>query len=419
MKFVHIFMFCMFFAVSSAYAKLSTVEVTTEGTGTTKQLALLDGMKNAITQVNGAVVGARSAVSISEASSTQDQSSSYESSQAFQQSIKTATKGVVQGFDILSVEQNPDLGNLFIVQMQVRVAKYKKSKQLKRLRMAVSNFYVSGDLSKSKTANKFTVNLQDKIIDLLTQTRKFAMLDRQFLNDQQKELNFVNSPDVPTEEMARFGNKAGTDYIITGVLKDLRKVTTKKKMESTGKVFKNTKYSAELNYRIIDIATTQVKFSDTTNITISSSSTKKLRNLVANKTAETILNAIYPIRVIDINKKSLTLGQGGKSIKKNAKYNLVKIGERMIDPYTKESLGRKEEIIGKVKIIDVQSKMSTAQILKSNIKNIKELLEYDYIVRPIKSVNYGSVAASKSYKNLKKSIEKDFNNLKEKRKNDW
>ena len=167
------------------------------------------------------------------------------------------------------------------------------------------------------------------------------MLDRQFLKDQQKELNFINSPDVPTEEMAKFGNKAGTDYLITGVLKDLKKVTKTKKMQSTGKVFKNTTYSAELNYRIIDIATTQVKFSDTTNITISSGSTKKLRKLVANKTVETILNAIYPIRVIDINEKALTLGQGGKSVKKNAEYNLVKI-ERMIDPYTKESLEEKK-----------------------------------------------------------------------------
>ena len=419
MKLFNIFVVCFFLFSYNAVAKLGTVEVNTQGTGSTKQLAILDGMKNAITQVNGAVVASSTAMSISEVSKSQNQNSSYESSKKFQKDINTATKGVVLGFDILSVSQNPKLGNFFVVKMKVRVAKYKKSKQLKRLRMAVSNFYVSNDLSKSKTANKFTVNLQDKIIDLLTQTRKFAMLDRQFLKDQQKELNFINSPDVPTEEMAKFGNKAGTDYIITGVLKDFKKRITTRKMESTGKVFKNTKYTAELNYRIIDIATSQVKFSDTTSITISSGSTKKLRNLVANKTAETILNAIYPIRVIDINKKSLTLGQGGKSIKKNAEYNLVKIGERMIDPYTKESLGRKEEIIGKVKITDVQSKMSTAKLLKSNIKNIEELLEYDYIVRPIKSVNYGNVAASKSYKKLKKSIEKDFKKLKEKRKNDW
>ena len=419
MKFFSILIITLFLNINSSFAKLTTIEVSTEGTGTTKQLAILDGLKNAITQVNGAVLGATTAVSISEVSSSQDQNSSYESSQAFQQNIKSATKGVVQGFDVISVTQNPDLGNLFVIEMNVRVAKYKKSKQLKRLRMAVSNFYISKDLSKSKTANKFAYDVQDKLIDLLTQTRKFAMLDRQFLKDQQKELNFINSPDVPTEEMARLGNKAGTDYIITGVLKDLKKVTNTKKMQSTGKVFKNTKYTAELNYRIIDIATSQVKFSDTTSISISSGSVKKLRNLVANKTAETILNAIYPIRVIDINKKLLTLGQGGKSVKKNAKYNLVKLGDRMIDPYTKESLGRKEDIVGTVKITNVQSKMSTAKIIKSQIKKIEELLQYDYIVRPIKSINYGSVSADKKYKNLKKDINKDFNKLKEKRKNDW
>ena len=419
MKFFSILIITLFLNINSSFAKLTTIEVTTEGTGTTKQLAILDGLKNAITQVNGAVLGASTAVSISEVSSSQDQNSSYESSQAFQQNIKSATKGVVQGFDVISVMQNPDLGNLFVIEMNVRVAKYKKSKQLKRLRMAVSNFYISKDLSKSKSANKFAFDIQDKLIDLLTQTRKFAMLDRQFLKDQQKELNFINSPDVPTEEMARLGNKAGTDYIITGVLKDLKQVTKTKKMQSTGKVFKNTKYSAELNYRIIDIATSQVKFSDTTSISISSGSMKKLRNLVANKTAETILNAIYPIRVIDINKKLLTLGQGGKSVKKNAKYNLVKLGDRMIDPYTKESLGRKEDIVGTVKITNVQSKMSTAKIIKSQIKKIEELLQYDYIVRPIKSINYGSVSANKKYKNLKKYINKDFNKLKEKRKNDW
>ena len=419
MKFFSILIITLFLNINSSFAKLTTIEVTTEGTGTTKQLAILDGLKNAITQVNGAVLGASTAVSISEVSSSQDQNSSYESSQAFQQNIKSATKGVVQGFDVISVMQNPDLGNLFVIEMNVRVAKYKKSKQLKRLRMAVSNFYISKDLSKSKSANKFAFDIQDKLIDLLTQTRKFAMLDRQFLKDQQKELNFINSPDVPTEEMARLGNKAGTDYIITGVLKDLKQVTKTKKMQSTGKVFKNTKYSAELNYRIIDIATSQVKFSDTTSISISSGSMKKLRNLVANKTAETILNAIYPIRVIDINKKLLTLGQGGKSVKKNAKYNLVKLGDRMIDPYTKESLGRKEDIVGTVKITNVQSKMSTAKIIESQIKKIEELLQYDYIVRPIKSINYGSVSANKKYKNLKKDINKDFNKLKEKRKNDW
>ena len=93
MRYILVSLLSIFLCINQVNAKLSTVEVNTEGTGTTKQLAILDGLKNAITQVNGAVVGANSSVSISEASSSQDQNSSYESSQAFQQNIKSATNG--------------------------------------------------------------------------------------------------------------------------------------------------------------------------------------------------------------------------------------------------------------------------------------------------------------------------------------
>ena len=148
--------------------------------------------------------------------------------------------------------------------------------------MAVSNFYITKDAIKNRSSLKFATNTQDKIIDLLTQTRRFAILDRQFLKDQQKELNFINSPDVSTEELAKLGNKAGTDYLITAVLKNLKKVTTKKTMKSTGKVFKKTTFSAELSFRIIDVATTQVKFADTISTTVGSNY-KNLRNRLSDK----------------------------------------------------------------------------------------------------------------------------------------
>ena len=57
MKFLLTLIITLFLNINSSFAKLTTIEVTTEGTGTTKQLAILDGLKNAITQVNGAVLG--------------------------------------------------------------------------------------------------------------------------------------------------------------------------------------------------------------------------------------------------------------------------------------------------------------------------------------------------------------------------
>ena len=417
-RLILIFFPLIFFNISFSYAKIKTVEVTTSGIGISQQDAIRDAIKNAIEQVNGAAVAAQSAVSMKSVSKVKDNSKSVEMTKKYMKDIITASKGVIQGYEILSSKQNPKMRDLFDVKLKVKVAKFKKSKQLQRLRMAVSNFYITKDAIKNRSSLKFATNTQDKIIDLLTQTRRFAILDRQFLKDQQKELNFINSPDVSTEELAKLGNKAGTDYLITAVLKNLKKVTTKKTMKSTGKVFKKTTFSAELSFRIIDVATTQVKFADTISTTVGSNY-KNLRNRLSDKVAETILNAIYPIRVVGVSGKNITLGQGGKSIKKNAKYNLVKLGERIIDPYTKESLGRKEIQIGTVTITDVQSKMSTAKIVKSKIKDVDELLKYDFIVRPMKSVSYGTLSKEKKYKKLKKEIDKDFKKLKEKSKDDW
>jgi hypothetical protein len=40
------------------------------------------------------------------------------------------------------------------------------------------------------------------------------------------------------------------------------------------------------------------------------------------------------------------------------------VGEELIDPDTKESLGREEVLVGKARITNVQPKLSTAELLE-------------------------------------------------------
>jgi len=63
-----------------------------------------------------------------------------------------------------------------------------------------------------------------------------------------------------------------------------------------------------------------------------------------------------------------------------AEYHIVLQGERLADPYTKESIGRKETIIGIARITRVQSKQSTAEIISLDM-NISA--ESSLILRPI------------------------------------
>jgi len=54
---------------------------------------------------------------------------------------------------------------------------------------------------------------------------------------------------------------------------------------------------------------------------------------------------------------------------------LIQYGDKMIDSYTKESLGRMEKIIGQVKITNVTSKISYGKIIKSSIDNIESIFK--------------------------------------------
>ena len=91
-----------------------------------------------------------------------------------------------------------------------------------------------------------------------------------------------------------------------------------------------------------------------------------------------------PPVLADLDGDTVTIGQGGKTINKGEIYELVQLGKRLIDPYTKESLGFKEIPVGKVEITRVQSKQSTAVILELSIDDPTQLTNYKFIIRPVR-----------------------------------
>jgi len=45
-------------------------------------------------------------------------------------------------------------------------------------------------------------------------------------------------------------------------------------------------------------------------------------------------------------------------------WNVYAVGEELIDPDTKESLGKEEVLVGKARIVSVQPKTATAEVLE-------------------------------------------------------
>jgi Flagellar assembly protein T, C-terminal domain len=85
---------------------------------------------------------------------------------------------------------------------------------------------------------------------------------------------------------------------------------------------------------------------------------------MAQKIANRIADVIFPAKVLLKRDKEITINRGeGGGVAVGDTFNVYALGEELIDPDTKESLGRDEVKVGKVKITQVNPKTSTAEIL--------------------------------------------------------
>ena len=66
-----------------------------------------------------------------------------------------------------------------------------------------------------------------------------------------------------------------------------------------------------------------------------------------------------------MNANEITINQG--NLKVGSKYEVFKLGKKIIDSYTKESLGRSEIKVGKAEIIRVLPKYSIAKIIEGKV----------------------------------------------------
>jgi hypothetical protein len=191
-------------------------------------------------------------------------------------------------------------------------------------------------------------------------------------------------------------------------------------MQITGKRFINSISELSYSIQIIDIATSQIKYSDTFELS-DETSLAMLAKDSSREAGEAILNAIFPIRVLAVQNDMITFGQGGKTVQKNRSYNLVKLGEKLYDPYTKESLGRNEIIIGEVNVTNVQAKTATAKITKLNGVTLDKLSTLALIARPTIMGERRSSSAMKKEK-LQKTVKQGqeaVNKLKKEAESAW
>jgi hypothetical protein len=356
--------------IASAQAEVVTVEAT--GVGQTRAEAVTHGLVEAVQKATGVRIDQASITGLNQrvlqVDANANQSSGLSSaSQDFSATVKTSqgvdmvaspSGGAIKTFTVLS--SKADNRGFITVTMRVEVEKFKSvmAEAAKRIRIAVAEF----EGLDADTA----LRLQDRMKAYFVQSRRFSVLDRSETPQYAKEMALVTSAAANMGERVRFGQVLGADFIVVGKVR-FNKIERKILDPVSMKTSQREEMIAEVTFSAIEIATRQILWANTLKLNVGAniaSSVDAVGQVVGSQVSETL----FPLRVLTFDDLSaLTINQGGLSVSVGQKYTLMELGRDLIDPDTKESLGRREVELGLVEITRVDNNVSYAKLVTGKI----------------------------------------------------
>jgi len=349
---------------AGAQAQIVYREVLAQGNGGDPAKATIDAIENAIAQVGGMKISTATSLSMSEV--TQGNQTQFQES--FRQNIEKTTRGMVKSYTVLESGTSPGTGRAY-VKIRALIPSYKPSEQLKRLKLVVLPVAVAGAAASQPEAAAFAERVSASLEAFLTQTRKFAMLDRRYIEGSGRELGRANTAAAPLDDTVRLGQRVGADYLVMAVLKDFeRREVAQQRV--TGRTVTRASVPVAIDVRVVDVATGQIKFAQTYTHPGRLPSLEALVQHAADVGADigqVIGSAIYPVAVVAGSGQEITLNQGGDTVQVGRVYRLVSLGAPLVDPYTKESLGPQETEVGRAEVTQVTDRTATARLTAGSL----------------------------------------------------
>lgn len=236
-------------------------------------------------------------------------------------------------------------------------------------------------------------SLDGQLIDRINATRKFQVVVRSDLKEVLHEQEFATSGNVdPNDKSAAQQFKVTgvkyllvttvddfQDYIETATFQGTGRSVTKRiiRLSCVGKIYDSTtgKLIESANFQMSNKDIFENLANTVRDSMLSDALLVAISREMAEKIANHVIDIIFPPRVITKRDKQITINRGeGTDIAAGQIWNIFAAGEELIDPDTKESLGREEVLVGKVKITSVLPKTSTAEILEDTGINKEAIL---------------------------------------------
>jgi curli biogenesis system outer membrane secretion channel CsgG len=232
--------------------------------------------------------------------------------------------------------------------------------------------------------NRIIESLDSQLVDRINATRKFDVVGRSDLKDVVGEQDLGGSGNVDAKTAAQAGKLTGAKYLLVATVDDFQDYVEKATFEGTGRTATKRVFRFSVVGKIYD--STTGKLLESVNLQTGSDAFKQIqqeRNYVvkdgelsdemmvavsrnmAEKIANRVADVVFPAKVLIKRDNAITINRGeGGGMTVGTVFNVYALGQELIDPDTKESLGREEVKVGKVKITQVNPKTSQAEILE-------------------------------------------------------
>jgi hypothetical protein len=224
-------------------------------------------------------------------------------------------------------------------------------------------------------AGEVALAVRGRLSDILTQTKRFIVLDREFGSDMQAEIDHINSGNVRVQDSARLGQQLATDLILIPSIERFEYLKSVRQLRVSDRQLVSYSGGGRITLRLLNAATGEVVMSDSFDYKLASadpstmprvidgrSMAAQMMDALSGQIGGAIVTEIFPVSVVSLTGDQVVLSQGGESLQAGQRWQAVYLGEELKDPQTGRSLGRNEIPFGVIRVERVSTQTSYGTI---------------------------------------------------------
>jgi TolB-like protein len=303
----------------------------------------------------------------------------------------TEIGGLIRSYNVLDEKEIDQ--DTYEVTLQVAVYDYGARGRTGRVKIALMPAKTQQDsygfLNQIISGDTLSSLFSQRLVAGLTQTNKFAVLDRESIIDFTREKEMLFSFDAPLGEQAKLAETLGADYLLVGTISQAQIERIERYLRAANYTARKFKARFNFDYRLVDSSTKQVVLASTAQKYLEDEQVRRLADeqnplewdpaqvrdafisIVANDVIAAIIDRVYPITVAAVQADGqVILNQGGQRMKNGMLLDVYTTGKEVFDNDTGESLGRIESHIATLEIQKVAYTMSMAKVVAGDVSKV-------------------------------------------------